>query len=416
MLIHKKYIAHTLCILLFFTNEIKSQSHEGHDHSQPSKKEDTVKPTKELKKSNSKSVEVETVKPEIVPNEEIKPIDKKELENTQDNPHIHTGPITTPAGLMLPHIHNTKDWVIDYMYMQMDMRTLYNGNNKEDPGKYLAGIEYNPTISTIPATQVGTGNAHNHSGTTTNTTTPDPLPSYYIGSLNPNSYRYMSMPVSMKMEMTMISLMKNINDTQGIGDIGITLATKLLEKESHTINLQMGLTLPTGSIDEKNTMPLMGNVKSPYNMQLGTGTFNAIPGISYLFNKGKFTLGSFAQITLRNGKNDNGYRFGNRYEFSLWTSYILLDWLAPTLRITSTKWDNISGADPNLDPTMDPQNDPNRQGGRRVDLLAGVNFYIPSLSEKMKAGIEFGKPIHQHLNGPQMGANSLFNFRFQASF
>ena len=70
MLIHKKYIAHTLCILLFFTNEIKSQSHEGHDHSQPSKKEDTVKPTKELKKSNSKSVEVETVKPEIVPNEE----------------------------------------------------------------------------------------------------------------------------------------------------------------------------------------------------------------------------------------------------------------------------------------------------------------------------------------------------------
>ena len=75
MLIHKKYIAHTLWILLFFTNEIKSQSHEGHDHSQPSKKEDTVKPTKELKKSNSKSVEVETVKPEIVPNEEIKPID-----------------------------------------------------------------------------------------------------------------------------------------------------------------------------------------------------------------------------------------------------------------------------------------------------------------------------------------------------
>jgi hypothetical protein len=160
----------------------------------------------------------------------------------------------------------------------------------------------------------------------------------------------------------------------------------------------------------------MGKIKSPYNMQLGTGTYNTIPGISYTFTKGKFNLGSFGQITLRNGKNDSGYRFGNRYEASLWTSYALLDWLAPTLRITSLKWDNISGADSSLDPTMDPQNDPNRQGGRRIDLLAGVNFYFPSISEKMKAGLEFGKPLYQHLNGPQLGVNTLFNFRFQATF
>lgn len=358
--------------------------------------------------------------------------------------HEHSGPSGIPAGLMFPQVHKSNDWMLDYMYMQMDMNQLYNGSNRINAGNSLFGIELNPTVGTIPANQLSTGSVHNHSGTNTNTTPPEPLPSYYIASLYPNSYRYMSMPVSMKMEMTMISLMKNINDklsvmfmipymnysmqslsgnleksfmrTQGVGDIGASLAYKLIEKEAHTFQLQFGVTLPTGSIDEKNLMPLMGRVRSPYNMQLGTGTYNAIPGFNYTYQKGKITFGSMGQVTLRNGKNDNGYRFGNRYELSVWTSYRLLESLAPTIRITSLKWDNISGSDPSLDPTMDPQNDPNRQGGRRIDLLAGLNFYIPSLTEKVKAGLEFGKPVYQHLNGPQLGTNTLFHFRFQASF
>lgn len=461
-----KFALLLLSALLFLCHSLLSQTHEGHNDNKPQILENPVKQTKQVKDTkNGKEVKTIPTKDSIETKEvketkEINPkpietlspespdrIDKpKEVkEDTLSNPHSHHGPLATPAGLMLPHVQKTNDWMVDYLYMQMSMQTLYNGSNKADAGNYLAGIQYNPTVGTIPSSQASTGIVHNHTGTTTTASTaPDPFPSYYIASLNPNPYRYMSMPVSMNMEMTMISLMKNINDkmaimvmlpylnnsmqmlsgnleksfmrTQGVGDIGITLSYKFIEKEAHTVNLQFGVTLPTGSIDEKNQMPLMGKIKSPYNMQPGTGTYNTIPGISYVYNKGKFNLGSFAQITLRNGKNDNGYRFGNRYEASLWTSYAVLDWLAPTLRITSTKWDNISGADSSLDPTMDPQNDPNRQGGRRIDLLAGVNFYFPSISEKMKAGLEFGKPAYQHLNGPQLGANTLFNFRFQAIF
>ena len=429
-----KFALPFLLAMLILNLSLFSQSHEGHNDKKPQILENPVDTAKQ-----AKDVKIE---------KEAKTIPAKDSiegkEDTLHNPHSHQGPLAMPAGLMLPHVQKTNDWMVDYLYMQMGMHTLYNGGNKVDAGNYLAGIQYNPTIGTIPESQATTGVIHNHTGTTTNSTTPDPFPSYYIASLNPNPYRYMAMPISMTMEMTMISLMKNINDkmaimimlpylnnsmqmlsgnyeksfmrTQGVGDIGITLSYKLIEKDAHTVNLQFGISLPTGSIDAKNTMPLMGKVKSPYNMQLGTGTYNAIPGISYIYNKGKLNLGSFGQITLRNGKNDNGYRFGNRYEFSLWTSYAVLDWLAPTLRITSLKWDNISGADSSLDPTMDPQNDPNRQGGRRIDLLIGGNFYFPSISEKIKAGLEFGKPAYQHLNGPQLGANTLFNFRLQASF
>ncbi|MCE9499207.1 MAG: transporter, partial [Leptospira sp.] len=257
-------------------------------------------------------------------------------------------------------------------------------------------------------------------------------------------YRYMSMPIAMKMEMTMVNLMKNINDklaimimipyvnnsmemvsgnleksfmrTQGVGDIGATLIYRMFERNSHSVNIQFGLTLPTGSIDETNLMPLMGKVRSPYNMQPGSGTYNSIPGFSYIYKPGNLSIGTFGKAVLQNGKNDNAYRFGNKYEFSIWVSYLVLKWLSPTLRATGTKWNNISGSDATLDYRMDPQNDPNRQGGHRIDVLAGLNFMIPSLTENIKAGIEFGKPVHQHLNGPQLGANSLFNFRLQATF
>ena len=451
-----------LIALILFPMLLLGQSHKEHNTNKPLKQDSKQPASKEIKEATP---EKEVSKPEgkEAKESEVKAAEEKEKptepQNSQppiaetkeeaiaanlDLPHSHSGPSTIPAGLMFPQVHKSNDWMIDYMYMQMNMNKLYNGGNTVQRGDYLAGIEFNPTVGTIPSSQQSTGAVHNHNGSTSTSTAPDPLPSYYIASLYPNSYRYMSMPVSMKMDMTMISLMKNINDklavmfmipylnysmqsisgnleksfmrTQGVGDISVSLAYKLVDKDAHTLNLQFGITIPTGSIDEKNLMPLMGKIKSPYNMQLGTGTYNTIPGFNYTYQKNKFTFGSQGQITLRNGKNDNGYRFGNRYELSVWTSYSLLDWLAPTIRITSLKWDNISGADSSLDPTMDPQNDPNRQGGIRIDLLAGFNFHFSSLSEKLKAGLEFGRPVYQHLNGPQLGASSLFNFRLTATF
>jgi hypothetical protein len=433
-------------ILLAFTSILPQ------DHSEHLSKDKKKESPKQVNTDKVISSEGTASNPKPTEDKERNPLAEKSMDNpimkekdfANDSYHSHKGPFTTPAGLMIPHVQKSDDWMIEYMYMGMDMKTLYNGSHREDPYKYLAGVEYNPSISTIPSSQSTSGTAHNHGGTATNSSIPDPIPSYYIASLNPNPYRYMEMPVSMKMEMTMISLMKNINDkiaimimlpyvnnsmqmisgnleksfmrTQGIGDIGATIVYKILEKENHTINLQLGITAPTGSIDEKTLMPLMGKQKSPYNMQPGTGTYNTLPGFSYIYNRNKFSLGAFGQIVMRNGKNDNSYKFGNRYELSTWVSYAVLDWIAPTFRVTSTKWDNISGSDTALDSTMDPQNDPNRQGGRRVDFLGGFNFYFPSLSEKIKAGLEFGKPVYQHLNGPQLGANTLFNFRLQASF
>lgn len=426
-----------ILLTVFSSVSLFSQDHK--DHIQPRAKE--AKEINTVNPPEKSPDEKEPGKPE----NEVPVKEKQEPTNksASGGAHEHKGPMRTPAGLMIPHVQKSDDWMVDYMYMNMDMRHLYNGSRAEDPNKYLMGIGFDPSVNTIPASQYGTGTVHNHS-TNTGGSAPDPLPSYYIASLNPGPYRYMSVPTSMKMEMAMLGLMKNINDklavmfmlpymnnsmqstsgnyeksfmrTQGVGDMGVTLVYKMIDKDKHELNVQLGITTPTGSIDEKNLMPLMGRTRSPYNMQPGSGTYNSIPGFSYTYSGNRFTLGTFSQMILRNGKNGNSYRFGNRYEFSIWASYQLWDWLTPTFRITSVKWENVSGADPGLNYTMDPQNDPMRQGGRRIDLLAGLNFSIPSISDKIKAGIEFGAPVYQHLNGPQMGVSTLFNFRLQAVF
>lgn len=390
--------------------------------------------------SEDKSVPKKDIKTDPADQTEHHHSDSKEHSHSQEPvSHSHGNVLGMPAGLMVPHIHGSKEWMIDYMYMSMDMNEMYVGGKAQDPSKYLIGLQPNYSLSVSTSSGV-----HNHSGASTASSDASPLPSLYTPVLNTSPYRYMSVPQKMKMEMTMLSVMKNITDkfsvmimipyvnnsmkmlsgnyessfmrVQGVGDLSLTGVFHFFRKDSHRINLQLGLSLPTGSIDEKNLMPLMGESRSPYNMQPGSGTYNTIPGIAYLFSSGKWNAGSFAQAVLRNAKNSNGYRFGNRYESSIWISYSFWEWAAPILRVTYSKWDNISGADSALDYKMDPQNDPNLQGGRRMDILAGMNFTVPSVSEKLKAGLEFGKPVYQHLNGPQVGATSLFNFRLQYMF
>lgn len=469
-----RYIIIYIIFSVFFT--LLGQDHYEHSASKE-KKTSAKKPADPAKKVSEKNEQSDSKKnseikraqenqdilltkadEETVPLSEGKPMQEKEMNrvptdktehehsdskdhhhNEDSSSHSHGKILGMPAGLMVPHIHGSREWMIDYMYMSMDMNEMYVGGKAQDPSKYLIGLQPNYSLSVS-----GASGTHNHSGTSAASSDASPLPSLYTPVLNASPYRYMSVPQKMKMEMTMLSVMKNITDkfsvmimipyvnnsmkmvsgnyessfmrVQGVGDVSVTGVFQFFRKDSHRINLQLGISMPTGSIDEKNLMPLMGESRSPYNMQPGSGTYNTIPGIAYLFSNGKWNAGSFTQAVLRNAKNSNGYRFGNRYESSFWISYSFWEWAAPLLRITYSKWDNISGADSALDYKMDPQNDPSLQGGRRMDVLAGVNFTVPSISEKLKAGLEFGKPVYQHLNGPQMGATSLFNFRLQVMF
>ncbi|TGL48165.1 phenol degradation protein meta [Leptospira wolffii] len=354
-------------------------------------------------------------------NEELTPTSEEALhrhhsQDSQKESHQHElrADQVSPAGLMFPHIHTKGSWVLDFRYMGMQMSGLLNGNKSMGTYESLWFPQFDPSVS-MPTGSLLTGGPN-------------------IPQTSANGYRYMSVPKSMLMESYMTSAMYGVSnntmvmlmvpvvknqmmmetsnfDTSamksgGVGDISFSAAHRVFKREDHEFFLNFGISLPTGSIDERDWMPMMGNQKVPYNMQPGTGTINYLPGIAYSGKFERFSWGVGANANLRSSKNQNQYRFGNIYDLSSWIAYSLLSWTSISFRIQAMQWGNIQGRDNSLDPKMDPQNDPNRQGGHRSDVFVGMNFLV---REKVRFGFEVGKPFHQHLNGPQLAMQSLSN-------
>lgn len=198
--------------------------------------------------------------------------------------------------------------------------------------------------------------------------------------------------------------------TEGIGDLD-TMALWTVYGDScaggNRIVLNGGFSLPTGAIDAKDHKD--GNPSEPmtqleYRMQQGSGTYDLLPGITYLGDSQNWSWGAKTLETLRFGRNYHDYRLGNEYGGSAWAAYAFTDWFAPSLRVDGKVWENITGADAALASNPTPEGRPNLQAGARVDLLLGLNCYVPrGFLTGNRFYVEGGIPIYQDLAGPQLG-------------
>ena len=109
--------------------------------------------------------------------------------------------------------------------------------------------------------------------------------------------------------------------THGLGDTLIKVSKTNFINNFFLIT-DLALSIPTGSISEKNKNAIQFNY--PYNMQLGAGTYDFILSQTAIRNlSAKHQLGGFAMGRLRTGQSDEGYRRGNEVNAKLWYSYIL---------------------------------------------------------------------------------------------
>ena len=97
--------------------------------------------------------------------------------------------------------------------------------------------------------------------------------------------------------------------TQGLGDIKIGALYELWRGEGARVIALGTLSIPTGDISERDETP-MGNVILPYPMQLGSGTFDLQPGVTYLGNEDRWAWGAHASGWIRPYRNSKGYRLG----------------------------------------------------------------------------------------------------------
>ncbi len=281
------------------------------------------------------------------------------------------------------HTHLAGEWMIGYKFMFMRMQGNRDGTTRQTAGEVLQNFPVTPTEMNMAM--------------------------HMFELMYSPSNDLMLMAMFPYLDLSMDHLTRSgvqfTTATQGISDIslsGVYTVYGDVEKGGHRLLVIPGLSFPTGSIDEKGDTPA-GHQQLPYPMQLGSGTFDLLPGFAYLADSGNWAWLTEAKGTIRLGKNSRDYSLGDQLHLNAWVSRRLTRMTSLTAQIQGFIWGNIDGADPQLNPAIVPTADPNRRGGKRVDFVLGWDLYAPEGRFKgNRLAIEAGVPMYQSLDGPQL--------------
>lgn len=325
-----------------------------------------------------------------------------------DAAHCTCTKTLVPPGLMIVHLHNKNEWMISYRYMHMQMSGLMSGTNsiekenvfttylmapenmRMDMHMIMAmyGITDRLTLMTMTGFSVNNMSmamfapgAHHHNGTVAES-------AHTIGS-------------------------------KGLADIKLHALYGLVKTGSHQLIATMGVSLPTGSIGLRGAPedPMYANQQLPYNMQLGSGTVDLLPGLSYLYSKDVLNVGAQVTGSLRPFYNAHQYHLGNDLTMNTWLGYQWWGFLGTSLRAEGNLSGHIKGMDPTIYLYNEPAANPYNYGGKRLTTYAGLYLRTRSgaLSNQMIA-VEYGLPVYQNLNGIQMPVKQMINASWSLTF
>ena len=152
-------------------------------------------------------------------------------------------------------------------------------------------------------------------------------------------------------------------------------------------------------------------------MQLGSGTWDLLPGVTYLGQHKRWSWGSQVLGTLRLDKNSENYSLGDELTANSWIAYQLSDSLSTSFRATSKNWSDVDGADATLNGAVVPTARPDLRGGRRVDLFGGLNYqFTGGILQGHRIATEAGGTVWQDLDGPQLGMDWMVVIGWQKAF
>ena len=293
------------------------------------------------------------------------------------------------------HVHNEGEWMYMFHVMRMHMDGLRDGTSDLSTADVLGTYMVSPTRMTMDMFMAGV--MYGWSDRLT------------LMAMLPYSSNSMDHRTGMGARFT--------TKSEGIGDLEVSAIRVLWEDYDAHLYLYMGLSAPTGSIEETDATPMGPKTKLPYPMQLGSGTFDVRPGLTYAVDQGPQSYGAQVRGTFRIGENSEDYTLGNRMELATWYQRSVNESFALSAKLTGRAWGNIDGADPELNPAMVPTADPDLQGGERVDLSVG--FLLSSGSGSLaghRLEMEFGKPIYESLDGPQMTTDWVASLHWSVTF
>lgn len=332
-----------------------------------------------------------------------------------DNTHISRPDEHAPISVMGDHTHSKGGWMASYRYMYMNMDGMRRGDRRiSSSDVFNEGFAVTPESMTMDMHMLGLMYGLTDKLTLT-------LMGNYMES--EMEHRIISQTVANAIN---AGATEFTTRTSGVGDVRLGGLYRFYLKENSKAHFGLGLSVPTGSIDEKDRIPGMGGPAKrqlPAPMQLGSGTFDLLPSLTFVQQFDNWSYGAQTNGVIRlESENSNGYRLGNNFGATTWAGYNLNGWIALNTGLSYSYTKELRGAQESVSQTsMTGKSIPTafgeNYGGKRLDGLFGLNCYIPEgLLKNHRLAIDIRLPLWQDLNGYQLETDIILTLGWQASF
>lgn len=312
-----------------------------------------------------------------------------------------------PIGVMGDHRHAAGEWMVSYRCATATARGLVRGSDAADPDAVAAAgaARVVPEDMRVEMHMLGVMYAPDDRVTLMG------MVRYLEKDMEMTTYRGTA-GADLRGTFTASS--------RGPGDTTLSALVGVYGDVRHDVHLNLGWRLPTGAVDERGTAltprGALASMRLPYGMQLGSGTVDFEPGITYNGREGRVSWGAQYRATVRLGENDEGYSLGNRQQLSAWGALRPRDWWSVSLRLVYSHVEKIDGRDRRIvapATTADPDN----YGGERLDAAAGINLAgQPRSWPGHRLALEYQVPLTQHVNGVQLEADAKLTVGYQYAF
>ncbi|MEN8376300.1 MAG: transporter [Gemmatimonadota bacterium] len=294
-----------------------------------------------------------------------------------------------PIGVMADHRHEKGEVMLSYRYMYMAMEGSRIGTDEIADADIVAAAPGGEDFTVTPTRM--------------------PMQMHMLGAMFAPSDEVTLMAMLPVLDISMDHITRAggefTTESAGIGDVRAGAMVGLGEFGDQSVHGNVMFSFPTGSIDELDVLPIsMGNeVQLPYPMQVGSGTFDLLPGLTWLGQSGDLSWGAQGNAVIRLGENDNEYTMGNQYSGTVWGGGLLSRNFSAAVRGELRHTENIEGSDAALGTpaTFVPTANPTLRGGTVLEVGPSLNFYVPRLSA-FRIAAEALFPVYRDLDGPQL--------------
>ncbi len=235
----------------------------------------------------------------------------------------------------------------------------------------------------------------------------------------------MLMPQIISMEMDMEAFPGADSDeahegahlSEGLGDTLIMALVKLFENPNHHLHLGIGISAPTGNFDA-TLDGLKDTDLQGYGMQLGSGTWDLKPSLTYTGQADNWSWGAQVSGTKRlQNRNSGGYALGDEIKGSAWGGYKFLPWLSGSVRGIYMVQGDIKGQYKGQSLLSAPTDFPENFGGKFWDIGIGLSASMPDGEfSDHTFSVEWLQPVKHDYNGFQLEKDGVLSVRWGYAF